>query len=201
METTLTVATTSAPITPIGSISEELSPTLQNIVSTVNLGIILDLKTIASKARNSEYNPKRLNALIMRIREPRTTALIFASGKMVCTGAKTEVQSRISARKFARIIQKIGFEPKFTDFHIHNIVASCDLGFTIRLDLLNSWHSKFSFYEPELFPGLVYRMVEPKIVLLVFISGKIVLTGAKFKQQIFHGFENILPILKSFRKD
>ena len=81
----------------------------RNIVSTVNLCCKLDLKKIALHARNAEYNPKRFAAVIMRIREPRTTALIFSSGKMVCTGAKSEDDSRLAARKYARIIQKLGF--------------------------------------------------------------------------------------------
>lgn len=78
-------------------------------MSTVNLGCKLDLKKIALHARNAEYNPKRFAAVIMRIREPRTTALIFSSGKMVCTGAKSEEDSRLAARKYARIVQKLGF--------------------------------------------------------------------------------------------
>lgn len=82
---------------------------IRNIVSTVNLTCKLDLKKIALHARNAEYNPKRFAAVIMRIREPRTTALIFSSGKMVCTGAKSEEDSRLAARKYARIIQKLGF--------------------------------------------------------------------------------------------
>eukprot|EP01117_Protostelium_nocturnum_P004766 TRINITY_DN1727_c0_g1_i4.p1 TRINITY_DN1727_c0_g1~~TRINITY_DN1727_c0_g1_i4.p1 ORF type:complete len:127 (-),score=38.75 TRINITY_DN1727_c0_g1_i4:106-486(-) len=81
-------------------------PALQNIVSTVNMGCKLDLKQIAMKARNAEYNPKRFAAVIMRIREPKTTALIFASGKMVCTGAKSEDDSKLAARKYCRIQSK-----------------------------------------------------------------------------------------------
>ena len=81
----------------------------RNIVSTISVGCKLDLKKIALQARNAEYNPKRLAALIMRIRTPRTTALIFSSGKMVCTGAKSEDESKLAARKYARIIQKLGF--------------------------------------------------------------------------------------------
>lgn len=88
---------------------------LRNIVSTVNLGCRLDLKTIALHARNAEFNPKRFAAVIMRIREPRTTALIFSSGKMVCTGAKSEEDSRLAARKYARIIQKLSFPVSLTD--------------------------------------------------------------------------------------
>jgi TATA-box binding protein (TBP) (component of TFIID and TFIIIB) len=86
-----------------------LSINFRNIVSTVNLGCPLDLKRIALQARNAEYNPKRFAAVIMRIRNPRTTALIFGSGKMVCTGAKSEEDSLQAARRYARVIQKLGF--------------------------------------------------------------------------------------------
>ncbi|CAK9440288.1 uncharacterized protein LODBEIA_P43880 [Lodderomyces beijingensis] len=175
-------------------------PTLQNIVATVNLDCRLDLKTIALHARNAEYNPKRFAAVIMRIRDPKTTALIFASGKMVVTGAKSEDDSKLASRKYARIIQKLGFNAKFTDFKIQNIVGSCDVKFPIRLEGLAFSHGTFSSYEPELFPGLIYRMVKPKIVLLIFVSGKIVLTGAKQREEIYAAFEAIYPVLSEFRK-
>nr|CAG8482737.1 13238_t:CDS:2 [Entrophospora candida] len=162
-------------------------PTLQNIVATVNLDCRLDLKTIALHARNAEYNPK-------------TTALIFASGKMVVTGAKSEDDSKLASRKYARIIQKLGFNAKFTDFKIQNIVGSCDVKFPIRLEGLAYSHGHFSSYEPELFPGLIYRMVKPKIVLLIFVSGKIVLTGAKVREEIYQAFDSIYPVLTEFRK-
>ena len=131
----------------------------------------------------------------MRIREPKTTALIFASGKMVVTGAKSEDDSKLASRKYARIIQKLGFNAKFTDFKIQNIVGSCDVKFPIRLEGLASKHHNFSSYEPELFPGLIYRMMKPKIVLLIFVSGKIVLTGAKVREEIYQAFEMIYPVL------
>eukprot|EP00850_Spirogloea_muscicola_P016329 SM000131S26759 [mRNA] locus=s131:407108:408669:- [translate_table: standard] len=201
----------------------------------------LDLKHIALHARNAEYNPKRFAAVIIRIRDPKTTALIFASGKMVCTGAKSEHASRLAARKvrrwcsgrvashpatcagwihqrkkqppgmplstlpffhlqYARIVQKLGFDAKFKDFKIQNIVGSCDVKFPIRLEGLSYTHSHFSSYEPELFPGLIYRMKQPKIVLLIFVSGKIVLTGAKVRDEIYAAFELIYPVLTEFRK-
>ncbi|CAL4107554.1 unnamed protein product, partial [Meganyctiphanes norvegica] len=195
------------PATPLGSqpphtpsSDPSIVPQLQNIVSTVNLGCKLDLKKIALHARNAEYNPKRFAAVIMRIREPRTTALIFSSGKMVCTGAKSEDDSKLASRKYARIVQKLGFEAKFLDFKIQNMVGSCDVKFPIRLEGLVLTHSQFSSYEPELFPGLIYRMVKPRIVLLIFVSGKVVLTGAKVRTEIYEAFENIYPILKSFKK-
>ncbi|XP_065046332.1 TATA-box-binding protein-like isoform X2 [Musa acuminata AAA Group] len=143
--------------------------TIQNVVSTVNMDCKLDLKTIALLARNSEYNPKRFAAIIMRIREPKTTALMFASGQMVCTGAKSEQQSKLAARKFARIVQKLGFPAKFK-------------------------------YEPEIFPGLIYRMRQSRMVLLIFASGKIILTGAKSEDDTHAAFENIYPVLTEFRK-
>lgn len=177
-----------------------LVPILQNVVSTVDMGCRLELKEIALHARNAEYNPKRFAAVIMRIREPKTTALIFASGKMVCTGAKCERHSKLAARKYARIIQKLGFPAQFKEFKIQNVVASCDVKFPIRLEGLAFSHGHFSSYEPELFPGLIYRMKQPKIVLLIFVSGKIVLTGAKVRDQIYEAFENIYPVLTEFRK-
>ncbi|XP_077319519.1 TATA box-binding protein-like 2 isoform X1 [Lithobates pipiens] len=195
----ITPMTPMTPMTPVAE-SSGIIPQLQNIVSTVNLACKLDLKKIALHARNAEYNPKRFAAVIMRIREPRTTALIFSSGKMVCTGAKSEEQSRLAARKYARVVQKLGFPAKFLDFKIQNMVGSCDVRFPIRLEGLVLTHQQFSSYEPELFPGLIYRMVKPRIVLLIFVSGKVVLTGAKERSEIYEAFENIYPILKSFKK-
>ncbi|XP_017783777.1 PREDICTED: TATA-box-binding protein [Nicrophorus vespilloides] len=195
-----TVGPPSTPMTPMTPADPGIVPQLQNIVSTVNLSCKLDLKKIALHARNAEYNPKRFAAVIMRIREPRTTALIFSSGKMVCTGAKSEDDSRLAARKYARIIQKLGFPAKFLDFKIQNMVGSCDVKFPIRLEGLVLTHNSFCSYEPELFPGLIYRMVKPRIVLLIFVSGKVVLTGAKVRQEIYEAFDNIYPILKSFKK-
>ena len=92
---------------------------------------------------------QRFAAVIMRIRDPKTTALIFASGKMVVTGAKSEDDSKLASRKYARIIQKLGFNAKFTDFKIQNIVGSCDVKFPIRLEGLAYSHGQFSSYEPE----------------------------------------------------
>ena len=121
-----TPATTPEQVPASSASASGIVPTLQNIVATVNLSARLDLKTIALHARNAEYNPKRFAAVIMRIREPKTTALVFASGKMVVTGAKSEDDSRLASRKYARIIQKLGFNASFKDFKIQNIVGSCD---------------------------------------------------------------------------
>ena len=133
-------------------------------------------------ARNSEYNPRRFAACIMRIREPKTTALIFKSGKVVCTGAKSEDISRQSAKMYAKAVKKIGYPVRFHDFRIQNVVASCDLKFPVSLEGLANEHFHFSQYDPELFPGLIYRLQKPKLVMLIFVSGKIVFTGAKTRE-------------------
>lgn len=175
-------------------------PILQNVVATVNLDCKLDLKEIALRARNAEYNPKRFAAVIMRIREPKATALIFSSGKMVCTGSKSETDARLAARKFARILQKLDMQVTFKEFKVQNMVGSCDAKFPIRLEGLAATHSHFCSYEPELFPGLIYRMIDPKVVLLIFVSGKVVLTGAKKRDDIYRAFENVYPVLQQFKK-
>ena len=175
-------------------------PKLQNIVSTSNLKCILDLREIALKAKNAEYNPRRFAAVIMRIKEPKTTALIFSSGKIVCTGARTEEESRQASRIYAKIILKLGFPVKFSEFTVQNIVASCDVKFPIRLEGLANTYLKFCSYEPEMFPGLIFHMQDPKIVLLIFVSGKIVLTGAKKREDIYKAYQKIIPILTQFRK-
>lgn len=110
-------------------------------------------------ANRAELNPfvlQRFAAVIMRVRQPKTTALIFASGKMVVTGAKSEDDSRLAARKYARIIQKLGFEAQFTEFKIQNMVGSCDVKFPIRLEGLAFSHGHFSSYEPEVSIFLIW---------------------------------------------
>ena len=198
--------------------NKDIEPKLQNIVSTANLGCELRLRDIALQAKNAEYNPKRFAAVIMRIKEPKTTALIFSSGKMVCTGAKSEADSKKASRKYAKIIKSLGFPVNFKEFKVQNIVGSCDVHFQISLSRLNIKLSapnnkinlnnnknknnkkQICHYEPEIFPGLIYHMIKPEIVLLIFVSGKIVLTGAKEKQEIYDAFNNIYPILFKFKQ-
>ena len=175
-------------------------PVLQNIVSTWNLCWRLDLSKIAMQAKNTEFNPKRFAAAIMKIKHPKTTALIFSSGKMVWTGAKSEEDSKYAAKKFAKTVQIMGYPVRFTEFKIQNIVGSCDLRFSIRLESLHIDHHAFASYDPEIFPGLIYRVMNPKVVILVFVSGKIVLTGAKTREEITRAYEYIYPVLKRHRK-
>lgn len=188
-------------IAAAGRLSHGIKPDIQNVVATTNLDVQLDLKCIALRARNAEYNPKRFAAVIMRIRDPKTTALIFSSGKIVVTGAKSEKDSSRASRKYAKIVHKLGYDKaKFKEFTVQNIVASCDVHFPVCLEALAYSHNNFCSYEPELFPGLIYRMMKPKIVLLIFVSGKVVLTGAKVREDIYEAFDNIYAVLQAFRK-
>lgn len=177
-------------------------PVVHNIVATANFSVPLDLNQIVVKIRNSEYNPKRFRAVIMRIYEPRTTMMLFSSGKVVITGAKSDRDACTAARKCCRILQLIGYEvgsavfnwsstsdnkiysyyhqTKFREFKIQNIVSTVDIKFPIRLDKLSHVHTQFCTYDPDFFPALIYRMVRPRTVLLVFVSGKIILTGTVF---------------------
>lgn len=174
---------------------------LQNIVATVNLKAKLNLKDIALRVRNAEYNPQRFAAVIMRVREPKATALVFASGKMVVTGVKSEFDSKTAARKFAKTIFKLG-NPlvKTHEYKVQNIVGTLDCGFAIRLESLAYAHGKFASYEPELFPGLIFRMIKPKVVVLIFVSGKCVITGGKYEQDIYEAFDKIYAVLLEFKK-
>lgn len=166
---------------------------------------------IAQSARNAEYNPKRFQAVIMRIREPRTTALIFRTGKMIITGAKRQRDLENGSDKYVAILQKLGNPCLKRDFTIQNVTATCDVGFPIRLE---SFYNEMKdcassmgpdaeqsiTYEPEIFPGLVYRMRVPKVVLLVFVSGKLVLTGARCQENLGDAMGNIYEKLLPHKK-
>jgi len=174
---------------------------LQNITCTANLGVKLNLKEIALRCRNTEFNPRRFAAVIMRLREPRATALIFASGKICVTGTKSTHNSMLAAKKFAYIIERVGYKPQDAiDFKVQNIVGTVDVGFPIRLEGLVYAHSTFASYEPELFPGLIYRLVSPRTVFLIFVSGKIVITGAKTEADLGESMTKIHPLLLEYRK-
>nr|CCA17100.1 TATAboxbinding protein putative [Albugo laibachii Nc14] len=173
---------------------------VMNVVGTIDLKTRLELKTIALHARNAEYNPKRFCAVVMRLRDPKTTALIFSSGKIVITGARSEEFCRLAGRKFTRVIQKLHFPARFENFRIQNIMGTSDVHFSIRLEGILNDHARFCSYEPELFPGLIYRLTEPKLTMLIFVSGKIVFCGAKDSSHLDQAIEKMYPVLLEYRK-
>ncbi len=189
------------PSIPAGVIADAHPNILvQNIVCSVNLCCPLNLSDINNRLRLSEYNPKRFPGAVLRLLEPKVTTLIFSTGKMVICGAKHESLATLGARKFARILQKIGYNVSLKDFRINNMLGTCDLKFPIRLEDLNDSHPQFSRYEPELFPALIYRLVRPRTVMLIFVNGKIVITGGKSREELQQALDLMYPILRSFRK-
>ncbi|MGD0177337.1 MAG: TATA-box-binding protein [Candidatus Bathyarchaeia archaeon] len=157
---------------------------IENVVATANLGQHLDLDSILKVTSGAKYNPQQFPGLLYKLKRPKTSTLLFASGKMVCTGA---VSARSAERAIARIITELRADGivilKMPDVRIENIVATGDLGNRIDLENVAERLVK-TIYEPEQFAGLIYRMEEPKVVFLLFTSGKFVCTGAKTRADV-----------------
>ncbi|MDT7888389.1 MAG: TATA-box-binding protein [Desulfurococcales archaeon] len=157
---------------------------IENIVATVIFEHQLDLDLIEQGVSNIEYNPDQFPGLILRLDSPKVTALIFRSGKMVVTGAKKTSDLIKAVKKILRMFLKSGVsisgKPRI---QIQNIVASANLGMEVLLEKA-AYLLENTMYEPEQFPGLIYRLVDPKVVLLIFSSGKMVITGAKSEEEV-----------------
>lgn len=173
-------------------------PNITNIVCGVNLNCMIDLNTVSLHARNTFYNPKRFPAVVLRIREPKATALVFAKGKMQILGSRSVDDAKLAARRFARMIKKLGFNVRLDGFNVQNIVANADCKMPVRLEGLALTHRHFARFEPEIFPGLVYRIEVPKITVLVFAMGKLVFLGARREQDIDEALRLLYPVLKQF---
>jgi len=158
---------------------------IENVVATVIMEITekIDLTKIARKFEDSEYNPERFPGLIMRIKEPKATFLIFSTGKMVITGLRRADEASPGVKKVVKYIKKAGINVSNPEITIQNIVASGDLHTFIDLNKAAILMEN-AMYEPEVFPGLIYRMPYPKTVFLIFSTGKIVCTGAKNKKSV-----------------
>ncbi|KAK4134423.1 TATA-box binding protein, partial [Trichocladium antarcticum] len=174
-------------------------PQIQNVVATANLACRLDLNHLSQHARNVEFNRNKFHAVIMRIRDPRTTTLVFASGRIVITGARSTESAHLAGRRHARAIQKCGYQTRFRDFQVQNFVGSAVCGFGVRLEGLAHQYYRSTSFEPEIFPGLVFRMVNPRVVCLVFANGKVVLTGAKSRDMVFEAWVNLFPMLLDYK--
>lgn len=162
---------------------EELDYKIENVVATVVVEITekIDLNQIARKHAEVEYNPERFPGLVMRIEKPRATILIFSTGKMVVTGLRQASEAPKVVEKVVKNIKKAGIKVSNPEITIQNIVASGDLHTNIDLNMA-AIVMEYAMYEPEVFPGLIYRMQEPKTVFLIFSTGRIVCTGAKKKE-------------------
>ena len=166
------------------------------MVASVDLHQKIDLNAIVKAFLHVEYHPQRFPGLVFRLKKPKSVILIFNTGKMVCTGSKSAKLSKIAVKKVVKELKKKGCIIKGKpDITIQNIVSTADMGDWVDLegmaDLLDN-----VMYEPEMFPGVVYRRAEPKVVMLIFNSGKIVITGAKKESYAEEATRKIMVLLK-----
>jgi transcription initiation factor TFIID TATA-box-binding protein len=177
---------------------EGMDISVENVVATATLDQKLDLIAIMKVFRNVEYRPKKFPGLVFRLKRPKTATLIFSTGKMVCTGAKSEKLARSAIKKVVKELKGNGIiilgKPVIV---IQNIVASANLHGKIDLEMAADIMDNV-MYEPEQFPGLIYRMAEPKVVILIFASGKLVCTGGKSAEMVDVAVVKLHGILKDF---
>jgi len=167
-----------------------------NVVASATIEQDLDLYEIQKKFPHVEYNPEQFPGAVFRIENPKTATLLFRTGKMVCTGGKSEKLAvkavNLVVSKLRRGKIKIKKDAVVT---IQNIVSSINLGGRIRLELAARRLPR-SMYEPEQFPGVIHRMVDPKTVILIFASGKLVCTGAKTEKDVYRSVNNLHNMLE-----
>ncbi len=166
-----------------------------NIVVSTNLEHDVPLEKMAAMLSNTEYNPEQFPGLVLRIKEPETSALIFSSGKIVCTGANSLEEAERSVEKIVDSVEEIGIEIRVKpDITIQNMVASGNIGMDVNLNKL-AMKLENTEYEPEQFPGLVYKLMAAKATFLLFTNGKIVCTGTKSEEQVDKAVEKLIEVL------
>jgi transcription initiation factor TFIID TATA-box-binding protein len=154
---------------------------------------------IAQSLEDTEYEPEQFPGLVYRLNEPKTATLLFRSGKANCTGAKNIEEVRKTVSILAEKLQRIGVKVyKNPEIVIQNIVATSDLAGELNLnEVAVSLGLENVEYEPEQFPGLVYRFKEPKVAMLLFGSGKIVCAGARKIEDVLLAVDKLSKELSS----
>ncbi|MDO8642912.1 MAG: TATA-box-binding protein [Candidatus Woesearchaeota archaeon] len=171
-----------------------------NIVVSASLGHDIPLEKMAATLSNTEYNPEQFPGLVIRIKEPKTSALIFSSGKIVCTGARSMDKVYESIDKIIKSLEKINIKIKVRPVvKIQNIVASGRVGMDLNLNTL-AMKLENTEYEPEQFPGLVYKLAEAKATFLLFSNGKVVCTGTKSEAEVHLALDKLIENLKKIVK-
>jgi len=167
---------------------------IQNVVAVASLDQEIDILAIMEAFENADYQPNKFPGLVFKLKRPKTTTLIFRTGKMVCTGARSEKEAKSAVGKVVRELNKEGFKIRSPEIDVVNIVGTADFGGEVDLESMADILDDI-MYEPEMFPGLIYRMKYPKVVILLFRSGKIVLTGANREEQVHEAVEKMRSIL------
>jgi len=152
---------------------------VENIVAMATLGIRISLESLIEHLDGGEYEPEQFPGLIYRVKDPKTATLIFSSGKIVCTGARNIEDVTTVIKRVVKILKESGTAtPKKYKIEIQNIVASAQIPARLNLDKI-AIEVENSEYEPAQFPGVVYRMKNPKATFLLFGSGKVICTGTR----------------------
>lgn len=169
--------------------------TIENVVTSTKLAEDFDLqKLMETGLEGAEYNKTKFPGLVYRIMNPKACFLIFTSGKVVCTGTKSPEKAHMAMIKLANELNSIGckeidLEP---EIHVQNIVATANLKTNLNLNaIVIAFGMENVEYEPEVFPGLVCRLEAPKVVVLVFSTGKLVITGGKCPEDCEEGLRII----------
>jgi len=172
---------------------------VENIVASASLNVEVPLEKIVSKLEGMEYEPEQFPGLVYRMSKPKAAALIFGSGKIVCTGARSIEDVNLVFKKVISVIRSVGTKvPKNFKVQVENIVASSKLEGNLNLDTI-AFNLDDSEYEPEQFPGLVYRMTDPKVAFLLFGSGKIVCTGGRSVGDVEIALKKVYKRLKDIK--
>ncbi|XP_068211624.1 LOW QUALITY PROTEIN: TATA box-binding protein-like 1 [Palaemon carinicauda] len=170
---------------------------INNVVSSFSVGCHLELRQIARSAHNVEY--RRGIMVTLKIRNPPTTASIWSSGKITCTGSTSEDEARRAARRIARVIQKLEYPAKFRNFRIVNVLGTCTMPFNIKITPFSQTYREAASYEPELHPGVTYKIDHPKATLKIFSTGSITVTAPSVSN-VQYAIEHIYPKVQSFAK-
>ena len=170
---------------------------IENIVASASLGIRIPLEKIVEHLEGSEYEPEQFPGLVYRVKDPKVAMLIFSSGKIVCTGARSIGDVKKAVAKVTTMIKPLKLDvPKKHKIEIENIVASAQIPARLDLDKI-AFELENSEYEPNQFPGLVFRMKDPKAALLLFGSGKVICTGIRKVQDVEYAMNFVFKKLKS----
>ena len=172
---------------------------VENIVASTVFAEKLDLDMISQSLEEAEYEPEQFPGLIYRLKNPKTATLLFTSGKSNCTGAKNIEDVRKTIDIIAEKLRKLGMNiHKNLEIVVQNMVATADLGGDLNLnEVAVGLGLENVEYEPEQFPGLVYRIKEPKVAMLLFGSGKIVCAGARKTEDVSIAVEKLSEELTS----
>ncbi|MAG47766.1 TATA-box-binding protein [archaeon] len=172
---------------------------IQNIVASTSLEHDIPLIKLAETLPNTEYNPEQFPGLVMRIKDPKTSALIFSSGKVVCTGAKSMAKVKESINKIIKNLAKIKIRIKVKPIiKVQNMVASGEIFMDLNLNSL-AMKLENTEYEPEQFPGLVYKLNGTRATFLLFSNGKIVCTGTRSETKLREAVGKLVVNLKKIK--